>query len=223
MIRKQINLVIIDGHPGVRKGISELLTTAKDIVVVGEGENGAQAIQLALDKKPRIMLLNTELSDLRGTAVIRCLHAILPGIKIVAISSYSDSQLILGMMDNGASGYLTKDKIPARLINTIRSIAYEKNNWIGPRIKTNYDLHSKFEQTLTPKEVDILKQLAFERSENSIAIKLGIDRGRVRDYLELLMEKYQAKTLSELRFIARQIFTPERLGGSLRSFHTQFR
>ena len=122
MADKQIKVVIVDDYPGVRAGIRNLLQTAKDIVVVGEGANGEQAIELALTKNPDIMLLDVELPDLRGDIVTRRIHEKQPGMKILAVSSYSDRQVIHGMLETGAVGYITKDEAPSLLLDAIRNI-----------------------------------------------------------------------------------------------------
>jgi DNA-binding NarL/FixJ family response regulator len=204
MTDEHIDLVIVDDHPGVRKGIINLLKAADDIVVVGEAANGKQAIKLAALKNPHIILLDVELPDMRGDVVLQHIHTESPNIKVLAISAYSDRQYILGMMDSGASGYLTKEVIPAMLVKAIRSIVYEDMVWVGPRvIKDN----SKFETTLTQKEVDILKQLLAHQSESEIASKLGMNVKQVGKYLDLLMMKYQVQSLAALRQIAQQLFS----------------
>ena len=204
MIDEHIDLVVVDDHPGVRKGIINLLKAADDIVVVGEAANGKQAIKLAASKNPHIILLDVELPDMRGDVVLQHIHTELPDIKVLAISAYSDRQYILGMMDSGASGYLTKEVIPAMLVKAIRSIVYEGIVWIGPRIiKEN----SKFETTLTQKEVEIMKHLVTNKSESEVASELGMDIKQVRKYLELLMMKYEAQSLIALRQIAQQLFS----------------
>ena len=204
MINEHIDLVIVDDHPGVRKGIINLLKAADDIVVVGEAANGKQAIKLAASKNPHIILLDVELPDMRGDVVLQHIHAELPNIKILAISAYSDRQYILGMMDSGASGYLTKEVIPAMLVKAIRSIVYEDMVWVGPRvIKDN----SKFETTLTQKEVAIMKKLLTNKSEPAVASELGMDEKQVRKYLELLMKKYEVQSIVALRQIAQQLFS----------------
>jgi DNA-binding NarL/FixJ family response regulator len=204
MKNEQIDLVIVDDHPGVRKGIINLLKAAEDIVVVGEAANGQQAINLAASKNPHIILLDVELPDMRGDIVLQRIHTELPDIKVLAISAYSDRQYVLGMMDSGASGYLTKEVIPAMLIKAIRSIVYDGMVWIGPRvIKEN----SAFETTLTQKEVEIMKQLLADPSEDAIASNLGMDETQVGKYLALLMKKYQVQTLTALKQIAQQLFS----------------
>jgi DNA-binding NarL/FixJ family response regulator len=108
------------------------------------------------------------------------------------------------MMASGASGYLTKEVIPAMLVKAIRSIVYEDMVWVGPRvIKDN----SKFETTLTQKEVAIMKQLLTNKSEPAVASELGMDENQVRKYLELLMLKYEVQSFVALRQIAQQLFS----------------
>lgn len=204
MINEHIDLVIVDDHPGVRKGIISLLRAADDIVVVGEAADGKQAIKLAASKNPHIILLDVELPDMRGDVVLQHIHKELPDIKVLAISAYSDRQYILGMMDSGASGYLTKEVIPAMLVKAIRSIVYEGIVWIGPRvIKDNH----KSETTLTQKEVEIMKQLLASESESGIASKIGMNEKQVGEYLDLLMKKYEVQSLVGLRRIAQQLFS----------------
>jgi len=204
MINEHIDLVVVDDHPGVRKGIINLLKAAEDIVVVGEAANGKQAIKLAASKHPHIILLDVELPDMRGDIVLQRIRSELPNIKVLAISAYSDRQYVLGMMDSGASGYLTKEVIPAMLVKAIRSIVYEGMVWIGPRvIKDN----SLFETTLTQKEVEIMKQLLNNQSESTISFNMGMDKKQMGKYLALLMKKYQVQSLTSLKQIAQQLFS----------------
>src|SRR5512138_2248419 len=122
MVEKQIKVLIVDDHPGVRVGIKRLLQTAEDMVVVGEGVNGAEAIELVATQTSDILLLDIELPDQRGDAVMRHIHNTYPDMKVLAVSSYSDRDYILGMLENGASGYITKDEAPMMLLDAIRSI-----------------------------------------------------------------------------------------------------
>src|SRR3990172_7871823 len=190
MIEKQkIKVVIVDDYPGVRAGIRNLLQAAKDIVVVGEGANGREAIELALTKNPDIVLLDVELPDLRGDVVTLRIHEIQPGIKILAVSSYSDRQFIHGMLETGAAGYITKDEAPAMLLDAIRSIIYSGRNWLSPRAVKNTSLVPIEEQMLTKREIHILEQLVLERTEAEIAVFLGTEEGQVKRYVRLLMKK----------------------------------
>ena len=203
MIDKRINLIIVDDHSGVRKGIRKLLQVAEDIEIVGEAANGKQAIELAISKKPDIILLDIELPDMKGDVVLQRIRKELPDIKVLAISAYSDRQYVVGMMNSGASGYLTKEVLPPMLVKAIHSIAYEDADWIGPRVTKDTPV---LETTLTQTETEILKQLLLDQSEYEIASNLGMEYKQVEKYLEFLMKKYQVKTLASLRRTAEKIF-----------------
>lgn len=206
MIAKQINVVIVDDHPGVRKGIRQLLGAAKDISVVGEGVNGEEAIKLATTTNPDIILLDVELPDLRGDVVMRRIHTLKPQMKVLAVSAYSERQYILGMMDSGASGYLTKEEVPVTLVHAIHSIINENKSWIGKHALKNSTLASIEEQTLTKREMEILEQLVHDLPESVIAVNLNMNESQVRKYLELLMRKFQIDSLSGLKLIGRRLF-----------------
>jgi DNA-binding NarL/FixJ family response regulator len=207
MLQKQIRVLIVDDHSGVRRGIRNLLQTAKDMIVVGEGGNGAEAIELAATRNPDILLLDIELPDQRGDAVMRHIHKVQPDMKVLAVSSYSDRDYILGMLENGASGYITKDEAPVMLLDAIRSIIHKGKSWFSPRAIKNSGLPSIEEQTLTKREVEILQQLILDRSSDQIAAFLNMSADQVEKYLKLLMRKFETDSLAALKHIAGRILS----------------
>ena len=204
---KQIKVLIVDDHSGVRRGIKNLLQSAKDMIIVGEGGNGAEAIELAATKNPDILLLDIELPDQRGDAVMRRIHIAQPDMKVLAVSSYSDRDYILGMLENGASGYITKDEAPMMLLDAIRSIINKGKSWFSPRAIKNSGLPSIEEQTLTKREVEILQQLILDRSAEQIAAFLNMNVEQVEKYLKLLMRKFETDSLIALKHIAGRILS----------------
>jgi DNA-binding NarL/FixJ family response regulator len=207
MIEKQIKVLIVDDHAGVRTGIKNLLQTANDMIVVGEGKNGAEAIELVASREPDILLLDIELPDQRGDKVMRRIHDIQPDMKVLAVSSYSDRDYILGMLENGASGYITKDEAPMMLLDAIRSIIYNGQSWFSPRALKQSGIPSLEEQTLTRREVEILEQLVQDRSTQDIAWFINMDVGQVEKYLKLLMKKFETESLASLKHIAQRILS----------------
>lgn len=207
MLEKQIRVLIVDDHSGVRRGIKTLLQSAKDIIVVGEGGNGAEAIELAATRNPDILLLDIELPDQRGDAVMRHIHITQPEMKVLAVSSYSDRDYILGMLENGASGYITKDEAPVMLLEAIRSIIHKGKSWFSPRAIKNSGLPAIEEQTLTKREVEILQQLILDQPADQIAAFLNMSTDQVEKYLKLLMRKYETDSLGSLKQIATRIFS----------------
>jgi DNA-binding NarL/FixJ family response regulator len=207
MADRQIRVLIVDDHSGVRRGIKNLLQTAKDMVIVGEGGNGAEAIELATTRNPDILLLDIELPDQRGDVVMRHIHNTQPDMKVLAVSSYSDRDYILGMLENGAAGYITKDEAPMMLLDAIRSIINKGKSWFSPRAIKNSGFPSVEEQTLTKREVEILEQLVLDRSSEEIAAFLNMDLGQLEKYLKLLMRKFESESLVSLKHIAARILS----------------
>jgi DNA-binding NarL/FixJ family response regulator len=210
MVKKQIRVLIVDDHSGVRNGIRNLLQTAKDMVVVGEGVNGADAIELVTTKKPDILLLDIELPDQRGDLVMRHLHDTQPELKVLAVSSYSDRDYIFGMLENGAAGYITKDEAPLMLLDAIRNIVQNNENWLSPRVLKNSGIPSIEEQTLTKREVEILQQLILDKSVEEIAASLSMGAEQVGKYLKLLMKKFEIESLVALKQVAKRMLSRNR-------------
>lgn len=207
MAEKQIKVLIVDDHSAVRAGIKNLLQAAKDIVVVGEGGTGAEAIELVATKESDILLLDIELPDQRGDAVTRQIREIQPDMKVLAVSSYSDRDYILGMIESGAAGYITKDEAPTLLVDAIRSIVNKPASWFSPQVVKNSSPTSIEEQTLTQREVQILEQLILDRGVDEIAASLGINAEKLGRHLRLLMSKFETESLVSLRHIARQVLS----------------
>lgn len=207
MVDERIKVLIVDDHSGVRTGIKNLLRTANDMVVVGEGANGADAIALVASRDPDILLLDIELPDQRGDMVMRRIHDTQPNMKVLAVSSYSDRDYILGMLENGAAGYITKDEAPMMLLDAIRSIIREGRSWFSPRALRQSGIPSVEEQTLTKREVEILEHLVTDRSPEEIAGFLNMGVEQVGKYLKLLMSKFETESMAALKHIAQRILS----------------
>ena len=206
-MEKQIRVLIVDDHSGVRAGLRNLLLAAKDITVVGEGESGAEAIELAATKNPDVLLLDIELPDQRGDLVMRHIHEMQPDIKVIAVSSYTDRDYILGMIQNGAAGYITKDEAPGMLIEAIRNVTKMGGNFFSPRAVKNSEPTSLEQQTLTRREIQIFEQLIQDRSAEEIAAFLSISKSQVESYLKLLMKKYETNSLVALKHMAERVLS----------------
>jgi DNA-binding NarL/FixJ family response regulator len=201
---KQIKVLIVDDHSGVRDGIKKLLKTAKDMAVVGEAENGMEAIELADTKNPDIILLDVQLPDIRGDDVLLIIHKARPLMKVLVVSSFHDREYVQSMLDRGANGYLTKDEAPLMLVEAIRSIIQGTREWLSPMALKSDGLNSIENQMLTEREIDILEQLLLDRTDYEIASILGLDKMMVEKYLKLLMKKFEAESLTALKRITRR-------------------
>jgi DNA-binding NarL/FixJ family response regulator len=214
MPNDKIRVVVVDDHPGVRAGIKKLLRRAKDITVVGEGGDGAKAIELASAKKPDILLLDVELPVLGGDIVMRRIHEAEPDIRVLIVSTYNDRTYVQSMLANGAAGYITKDEAPAMLLKAIYGVLENKELWLSPRALESSGAATLEEQTLTDREIEILRQLVLNRSPAEIAEAVHMDERQVANYIQLMMAKFEADSLEVLKAVARRLLPPEDPGAA---------
>lgn len=205
MRQPKIRVVVVDDHPGVRAGLKNLLTYDKNIVVVGEGATGVDALELAKSENPDIMLLDVELPIMRGEEVMRRIKEEQLKVKVLAVSSYNDRLYIQEMLDNGAFGYLTKDEAPEFLVDAIHSIVTEEKGerWVSPKVAKNIRDKKWDKQAFTRREREILNQLAQNKSNSEISSSLGLNEKFIDRHIELLMNKCRVSQPSELIRIAR--------------------
>ncbi len=118
-----IRIVIADDHPVARAGFRTLLTTAPDIEVVGEAENGRQAMHMVEELHPDVLVLDMSMPDIEGDEVARRLRAAGLAAPILAFSAYSDDERVFAAVDSGVAGYLLKDEAGEALAAAIRAVA----------------------------------------------------------------------------------------------------
>ena len=136
---------------------------------------------------------------------MRRIHEMQPDMRVLALSSHNDRDYILGMMQHGAAGYLTKDEAPTMLLNAIRNIINQGESWFSPQAIKNSSLTPLEQQALSKSEVQILQQLTRDRSLEEIAAAEGISKKQVEKYLTILMQKFETESLDALKKIAKRI------------------
>jgi len=143
--RQTTRVVLADDHAIVRAGIRRILRSAPDIEVIGEASDGAEALQLVTQLKPDVLLLDMEMPVLNGVVVARLLKAAQSRVRILALSAYDDEQYIVGLLENGAAGYLTKEEVPKTIIEAVRGIAQGDIGWMSERVASRVPVWSEEE------------------------------------------------------------------------------
>lgn len=128
---EKIRVVIADDHAIMRVGIRNILSRSKDITVVGEASNGAEAITLVDELSPDVLVLDMEMPVMDGVEVARQLRQNNSPVRILVLSAYDDRQYILEMLNLGAAGYLIKDEAPEVIVEAVQSIAHGEKGWIS--------------------------------------------------------------------------------------------
>jgi DNA-binding NarL/FixJ family response regulator len=132
--RPLIRVVIVDDYDGIRAAVRKILEREGDIVVVGEAGNGPQAIHLAGEQRPDILLLDVEMPGMGGEEVVRQLRETQPEVRVLALSAHDDLPYVRAMMDNGADAYISKDEAPDLLPYAVRSIVHGGDRWLSPLV-----------------------------------------------------------------------------------------
>jgi len=134
--RNKIRILLVDDHAKLRSGVRRLLEINKDMLVVGEAEDGLQALEMVKNLEPDVVLLDVEMPRMNGMTAARKISEKYKNVKILALSAYDDRQYILNMLDQGATGYLVKDEVPELLVQAIRAINTRKGPWLSKRIES---------------------------------------------------------------------------------------
>ena len=131
---KPTKVVLADDHTIVRQSIRNFLEASPEIEVVGEASNGLEAIEAVNHLAPDVLLLDMEMPVLNGIGVVRKLAAAKSPVRVLALSAYEDNQYIHGVLENGASGYLTKDEAPHSIVEAVRRVAQGEKGLLSKRV-----------------------------------------------------------------------------------------
>ena len=186
-----IRVLIADDHPVVRQGLESLLSAQDGIEVVASAEDGVRAIELALEHKPEVAIVDLEMPRIDGTTATRQIRAGSPGTQVVILTSYADRGRILAAIDAGAIGYMEKDTDPEELIRAVRGAA-EGRSILAPSAATA--LVADREQrrpadTLTDREREVLAMLGEGLPNKLIARRMGISEKTVKGHLTKIYDR----------------------------------
>src|SRR2546421_9805178 len=132
-MERQISVLLADDHIVVRQGLRALLAAEDDIEIVGEADNGRQAVQLAKKLLPDVVVMDIAMPVLNGLEATRQITRAIPSTKVLILSSYSDDEYVQQLTEAGAAGYLVKQTAATDLLKAIRE-AYRGNAYFSPAI-----------------------------------------------------------------------------------------
>ncbi|HLZ55348.1 MAG TPA: response regulator transcription factor [Ktedonosporobacter sp.] len=188
-----INIVIVDDHAVVRHGLRFLLEQQEEMQVVGEGENGEQAIQLVADFLPDVLLLDLLMPKMDGVSAVREIKRIAPTTRIIVLTSYFEDDQIFSVIKAGALSYLLKDMRPYELITAIQAAARSESvlhPMVAARVlREMQDQQQSPLNDLTPRELEVLAHIAHGRSNHEIAQELLIGEQTVKTHVSNILSK----------------------------------
>src|ERR1700677_4165213 len=183
----KIRILVADDHPYVRDGIVSLVASEKDMQVVAQAGDGAEAVTLAQKHKPDIVLLDLRMPQMDGLDGIAQIKVLGLPCNVVVLTTYENEHDIHQALKAGARGYLLKDTPRPALLDAIRRVQRGETS-IPPRISQKL-VEKMNRPELTDREVEILKLIAEGNSNKAIGDHLGITEGTVKTHVKSLLAK----------------------------------
>jgi DNA-binding NarL/FixJ family response regulator len=194
---ESITVLLAEDHQIVREGLRNLLEAETDIKVVGEAANGRQAVELAKQLQPSVVVMDIAMPSLNGLEATRQIMSLAPATRVLVLSAYSDDAYLERALALGAAGYLIKQTAAHVLPKAIREVA-RGNPFFSPAIANRLDgrpfrkRDGSFSQQaarLTSREMEVLQLIAEGRANKQTAAELGIGIKTVEKHRAHLMEK----------------------------------
>jgi len=196
-------ILLADDHQIVRDGLRALIAKEPDMEVVGEAENGRDAVRLAKDLQPDIVVMDVTMPDLNGMEATRQVHRRAPDCRVLALSVHADRRFMTEMLKAGASGYLLKDCAFEDLVIGIRTVL-EGRTYLCPRIADAVNGRGPASEArptgsvLTPREREVLQLLSEGHGTKQMARRLHVSTRTVDTHRQHIMDKLDIHSVAEL-------------------------
>jgi len=196
---QKIRILLAEDHLIVREGLLKLLESEEDIEVVGQASNGRQTVEMTMERKPDIVIMDIAMPELNGLEATRQIRLASPETKVLILSAHSDDAYVERMTELGAAGYLIKQTSAHRLSMAIREV-YKGNTFYSPSIVKKMASQNRktidrkgarktISVHLTTREMEVLQLIAEGHANKQIAALLGISIKTVEKHRDHLMQK----------------------------------
>ena len=182
-----IRILTVDDHPLLREGIAAILALQPDMQLVGEAEDGAQAIKIFRELKPDVTLMDLQMPVLNGVEAITRIRTDFPNARIIVLTTYAGDVQALRAMRAGAAGYLLKGALRRDLLDTIRAV-HAGRRYLSREIAQQIALHSS-EDSLSEREIEVLRLVAAGKANKEIAGELSVSEDTVKAHLKSIFAK----------------------------------
>jgi DNA-binding NarL/FixJ family response regulator len=203
-----IRILLADDHDVVRRGLSALLANRPDWQVVGEAQNGREAVSLAVKLKPQVAVLDLSMPELNGLEATRQIRKEVPETEVLVFSMYESEQFVRDLLAAGARGYVLKSDVTTQLLTAVETVARHKpffTSEVAERVLEGFlklgELSagdSSATGILTPREREIVQLLAEARSNKEVSTILGISVKTVETHRASIMRKLGISSIVDL-------------------------
>jgi DNA-binding NarL/FixJ family response regulator len=199
-------ILLVDDHEIVRFGLCALLEKEGNLKVVGQAENGLEAIELAGQLDPDLIVMDMSMPNMNGVEATRHIRRILPDIQILVLSMYDRRQFVLDMLKAGVNGYVLKTRALEEVVSAVNTVL-SGEMYLSPRITQilakeyqagNQNDVEELDAQLTPKERQVLQLLAEGKSSKEIGQMLGSEERTVVSHRQHIMDKVDIRSIAGL-------------------------
>ena len=205
-----MRVIICDDQALIRDGLEMLLNLEKDIEVVGQAQDGAEAVELVARYEPDLVLMDLKMPGMNGIEATRQIRTRYPAVKILVLTTYDDDEWLFDAIRAGASGYLLKDTPREEVIKAVKGTVGGKS-FVDPAVAGRLLSQVADRQTqpatlitdkLTGREVDVLRLLARGLTNTDIAGRLYLSEGTVRNHVSAIFAKLGVSDRTQAAVIA---------------------
>ena len=201
-------ILLVDDHEIILDGLRAMLYKTNDFQIVGEAKSGKEAIEKTLELLPEVIIMDISMPDMSGIEATEIIKKKFPRIKILVLTQHESSDYIMRMLKAGADGYLLKNCKKAELTEALESLI-NNEKYLGKRVSTilmdnvyNVKNRDSKEQEsriiLTPREIEIIRHISADLSNQDIADRLNISIRTVETYRRNIMLKLNVKSVIAL-------------------------
>jgi DNA-binding NarL/FixJ family response regulator len=210
-----VRVLLVDDQTLFRAGLRTLLSTRDEVTVVGEAGDGAEAVKVAMETRPDVVLMDLKMPGVDGVAATRRLRVQLPSCQIVALTTFEDDELVFEVLRAGAVGYLLKDAPLARLIEATLAAA-RGESVLQPSVATKViaelsrlaaappPANSALDR-LSDREREVLRLIARGASNKEIATSLFVTEGTVKNHVTSILAKLEVSDRTQAALRAREL------------------
>lgn len=213
MNERKIRVAIADDQRLLREGLRIILEAAPDMIVVGEAENGVEAVKLAQEEQPEVMLMDIRMPLRDGIAATEAIRKALPNVRVLLLTTYDTPELVIEGLRAGAAGYLLKDSSAEELCAAVRTVArgqvlLQANSaaQLLAGLTPPAPPQSQAEKLgLTERERDVLRLIVVGRNNSEIASELYVSEATVKTHINHIFAKMGARDRTHAVVLAHQL------------------
>ena len=185
-----VRILVTDDHPVVRAGLSGMLSGEPDFEVVGEAQNGKEAVAFVGERKPDVVLMDLRMPEMDGVTAIQHIKSNYPDVHILVLTTYESDADILRAIETGATGYLLKDTPREELFGAIRMVAQGQSPLApGVAARLMQRIRDPEEEGLSTREIEVLELVARGTSNKEIAKQLWVSETTVKSHMLHIFDK----------------------------------